>query len=135
MKIKVNEASDAALEWAVATCEGRTIVITGKDGVWLDSLKDLGCFVNGSDVYKAEYLTNWLHGGLLAEREEISIDFREDETLARKWDPVTLDFITARAGKRQGLLAAMRCFILFKMGAEIEVPDELVCDRIRKKAP
>lgn len=135
MKIKVNEASDAALEWAVATCEGRTIVAVGKDGIWLDSINDLGYFVNGSDVYRAEYSANWLHGGLVAEREEISIDYRENETQARKWDPVTLDFITARAGKRQGLLAAMRCLVLFKMGAEIEVPDELVCDRIRQKAP
>jgi hypothetical protein len=135
MRIKTSELAGAALDWAVATCEGRTIrrdpmgfgVHSSEGGYWI--WEDQGV-AHSTTVYSKigraySPSTDWAQGGPILDREEITIDYRDGETQARKWDDTTQEFLSARAARRQGLIAGMRCHVASKLGAEIEVPDEL----------
>jgi hypothetical protein len=96
MKIKANELTGAALDWAVAKCE--------------DTLLD-------STLY--EYSTDWAWGGPIIEREGIDLTRISgalwDATIRGEW---TEDGPTP-------LVAAMRCYVGSVIGDEVEVPDEL----------
>lgn len=105
--MKTNELTGAALDWAVAKCEGRE-----NDGVWDEN-----------------FSSNWLLGGPIIERERMTTEFL-------RWDevdgalPVWLaakhvrGFVYESEGNSP-LIAAMRCYVSSKLGDEIEVPDEL----------
>jgi hypothetical protein len=110
MLIKVSELRGAALHWTVAKCEGFT--------------KHAAASLVIMEAYSPS--TNWAQGGPILDREEITIDYRDNETLAHKWSDELNDFIKAHAGKKQGLLAAMRCYVASKIGDTIEIPNELL---------
>jgi hypothetical protein len=116
MKIQTNELTGAALDWAVAKCEG-------VDSEWL--IEDN--FFHEHYKGGLRYSTDWAQGGPIIERERIL-------TMC----PETGDFWDARkAGLSSALekryfrgptplVAAMRCYVASKLGDEVDVPQELV---------
>jgi len=105
MKVKTNELSGVALDWAVGKCEG---VVNG------DAL-DIGFIKEGGYTPS----TDWGQGGPIIEREQIAIYLGDED----EW--------TGLDGWKKGtgptpLIAAMRCYVASKLGDEVEVPDELL---------
>lgn len=102
MKIKTSELTGAALDWAVAKCENEPEYLLNKP--W-----------RASELL-SQYSTDWAQGGPIIEREKISVI----EGFNDEW----------QAGKRPHkfsygptpLIAAMRCYVASKLGAEVDVP-------------
>ena len=108
MKLKTSELQGAALDWAVAKCEG--IEVRQVEGVLVDPL---GLQFSPS--------IDWSYGGMVIEREKITLDVWGDEWLAtRIEDPAISEAIAPTP-----LVAAMRCYVVSQLGDEVEVPDEL----------
>jgi hypothetical protein len=103
MKIKTNELTGAALDWAVAKCEG---------GVGENQL--LGAWYAPS--------TNWSQGGPIIEREGMTIALDAFGWEARHYDGETEPW--TMTGDTP-LIAAMRCYVASKLGDEVEIPEEL----------
>ena len=115
--MKTSELTGAALDWAVAKCEGiglgpRGLVVyyhEGEPAMWQPS-------------------TNWAQGGPIIERE--FIDLRHIRTLPTMfWEAYTPapehdDGEVCVAGPTP-LIAAMRCYVASKLGDEVDVPEEL----------
>ena len=118
MKIKTSELD--ALNLAVAQCEN----------------------VSMEDYYEAHnepYMpaVDWAQGGPIIEREFISIfdlpsgiDVAQHPTFTKEdlWEaeiiPAGEDSI--RYCGPTPLIAAMRCFVSYKLGSEVEIPEELI---------
>ena len=118
MKVKTSELTRAALDWAVAKCEGR-----GK------SYTDY--FASQWHLNKSlRYSTEWARGGPIMEREKIATshgsaldpEFEFWHAVSyddmRYQDPFTMKGPTL-------LIAAMRCYVASKLGDEVDVPEEL----------
>jgi hypothetical protein len=127
MKIKTSELTGAALDWAVAQCEGAPIYVTkGQRLERMDSDRHDPVFFQPS--------TDWSQGGAIIEREKISVGYQRysspDGTL---WDAV-LQPAPTKTYLEYGptlLIAAMRCFVASKLGDEVEVPEEF-CGEVHK---
>ena len=103
--MKTNELTGAALDWAVAQCEGFD------NGDWLP-----------------DYSTDWAAGGVIIEREEISIsrEFSSGRIEWAAWTPAPFrDDAEAFGYGETPLIAVMRCYVASKLGDEVEIPDEL----------
>lgn len=116
MKIKTSELTGAALDWAVAKCEGYQAVYT--DG----SLRPVFRKCKDVEATWPSYSTNWAQGMPIIARERISI---------RHWTnvPIVHAYMPNSEWSSDGesvLVAAMRAFVSSKLGDEVEVPDELV---------
>jgi Protein of unknown function (DUF2591) len=113
MKIKTNELTRAALNWAVSKCEGH--------------IRPDGGLYEGHQGRVFHPSTNWAHGGPIIEREFIETRlFSDDGSLwyARLGaKPFPLD---AQMTGPTPLIAAMRCYVAFKLGDEVEIPEELI---------
>lgn len=130
MKVKTSELIGAALDWAVAKCEGTEI--TFSEGL---QAAPLGTPSGQWEMYS----TNWAQGGPIIEREIAKI-FRN---VGGTWSAMILKDIpippedrgTSLALTRRAqwngagptpLIAAMRCYVASKLGEEIEIPEELI---------
>jgi hypothetical protein len=105
--MKTDELAGAALDWAVAKCEGNEIIIR-KGCLWIPT----EC-----------YSTDWAQGGPIIEREGFGFEFNpeEEEFIA---------FYPTKQGSPEGigkthLIAAMRCYVVAKWNDEVEIPEEL----------
>lgn len=105
--MKTAELQGAALDWAVAKCEG----------IALEQFLEAEKFPE--HYYK--YSTNWLSGGPIIEREKIDIEW-EEECVAYIYEPHG-DYVESRGPTP--LIAAMRCYVASKLGDEIDVPEDL----------
>jgi hypothetical protein len=107
MKIKTSELTGAALDWAVATCEGEDYSpVTTYSGI-------------GAEFPPTNYSTDWAQGGPIIERERIEIEHDGHAWWARiKAD----DDYTGPTP----LIAAMRCYVAAKLGDTVDIPEELV---------
>ena len=122
MKIKTSELLGAALDWAVAKCEGKNITIMRNDDhslfpqpVWADGL------------WQQNYSTNWAQGGPIIEREKIITSFDRDYDFDQPWRcAVSINPYYLSEGPTP-LIAAMRCYVASKLGDEVDVPEELLC--------
>ena len=100
MKIKTSELTGAALDWAVAECEG----VNTSQGLTDDE----------------RYSTNWAQGGPIVDREGLSWHCGNKSS----WHA----YAYGRAENVSGptpLIAAMRCYVASKLGDEVDVPEEL----------
>lgn len=100
MKVKTENLSGAALDWAVGKCE------VGKEAI-----------VEIDDPHF--YSTDWAQGGPIIEREQITLWINVGEWVA------SAGFKHFRGPTP--LIAAMRCYVDGKLGDfadEVEVPDE-----------
>ena len=119
--MKTSELTGAALDWAVAKCEGVNYV---EDDVRF------------SGAYARKYSTDWAQGGPIVERESIAM-IPTPDGLWSAYAPKGTSSVQhgGRAVevfnwtyKQQGgtpLIAAMRCYVASKLGDEIELPEEL----------
>jgi hypothetical protein len=127
VKIKVAEASGQVLDWMVAMCEG------------FDSIKrnphvfDDAWIVRNTKTEKWEFLadlnysTSWSLGGPIMDREEIDTYCHESPKSGCGWwvaEIIGTKFTRGRGTTR--LVAAMRCYVMSKLGDEVEVPDDMV---------
>jgi hypothetical protein len=118
--MKTSELTGAALDWAVAKCEGLTY--------WDD---DRLCFANEPHGEDFEPSTNWAQGGAIIEREGIAIDCQRCNGMVDGW--VSCNEVAGDdnwdSNVHQGstpLIAAMRCYVASKLGDEIDVPKEIM---------
>jgi hypothetical protein len=98
--MKTNALTGAALDWAVAKCEG--------------TLHDDGSV---SDYFQPS--TDWEQGGAIIECERIELRDAGGDGWAAD------DNLRATQYGATPLIAAMRCYVASKLGDEIEVPEEL----------
>lgn len=115
MKIKTANLIGPALDWAVAKCEG------------IDLFKTEGWFYMDGTRAVFRPSTNWAQGGLIIERENISLlmaGWEEVESGPPVWEATSYSGRETIDGPTP-LIAAMRCYVASKLGDEIEVPDEL----------
>lgn len=115
MKIKVQDLTGAALDWAVT--QAHFIQSTARSLI-------------RSEV--KPYSTDWSQGGPLIEREKIEWQWiptpnKAHQYGARKPSLGGLNRTFCINGPTL-LVAAMRCFVASKLGDEVDVPDELMED-------
>jgi hypothetical protein len=110
--MRTSELSGAALDWAVAKCE------QFDNGDWLP-----------------DYSTDWAHGGPIIEREKISVIWmqfsRKQYWLAsidkvrhehEMFDGIDIPYEHEMRGANP-LETAMRCYVLSKLGDEVQLPE------------
>lgn len=113
-KIITASLTGAALNWAVAKCEGI------EDAHWDEDSK---CFRDDWDA-NFEPSSSWSQGGPIVEREKITIHAMNGNPT--RWVAHTQDMrIGDHVDGPCPLEAAMRCFVASKLGDEVEVPEEL----------
>jgi hypothetical protein len=116
MKIKTSELTGAALDWAVAKCDGPNSMAS----CYYD--EDAPVCLEEWPESLWEPSTNWAQGGPIIEREWIDLHCVNDSL----WEvecpaPGGL----AMQNGPTPLIAAMRCYCASKLGHEVDVPDEL----------
>ena len=113
MKIKTSELTGAALDWAVATCEGAyaPIVDTDADGTMR---------INYGGMYP-EWSSDWAHGGPIIERERLGLGHVISEGNSY-W--IAVGYVAEECGPNV-LTAAMRCYVASKLGDVVDVPGQL----------
>ena len=110
MKIKTNQLTGAALDWAVTKIEAERKLFTIYP------------------QYITPYSTEWAQGGPIIERDEISIsrEFASGRIEWAAWTPAPIrDDAEAFGYGPTPLIAAMRCYVTSKLGDEVEIPEEL----------
>ena len=106
MKIETQSLTGAALNWAVGIADG-------------------------CDLAPVEYSTDWAFGGPIISRGLISVVLAraaegEDPELWYSSGHAVSIKAPPRAHGPTALVAAMRCFVLAKLGDVIDVPDEFL---------
>ena len=123
--MKTSELTGAALDWAVAKCEGRTIqrdpmefgITTSEGGYWVWETQPFYYAKIGRSYTPS---TNWAQGGPIIERQEIELVPK-----GMQWDAYAdEDFHVPYSGPTP-LIAAMRCYVASKLGDTVELPGEL----------
>ena len=115
MRIKTNELRRAALDWAVAKCEGRQEpeVMNNFAVAWYT-------------WPNTHYSTDWAQGGPIIEREGINLDNYAKNPKWSAWTPAPdRESGEAQAYGPTPLIAAMRCYVASKLGDTIDIPEEL----------
>jgi hypothetical protein len=118
--MKTSELTGAALDWAVAKCEGPNSVAA----CYYDE-DDLPMCRDEAPHMEWRPSTDWAQGGPLIEREGIDICTSTYggwiATLITDWEDGT--FVQGEGDTC--LIAAMRCYVASKLGDEVEIPKEL----------
>ena len=111
--MKTTELTGVALDWAVATAEMVAFEF------------DCGALViNGSDYYCPS--EDWALGGAIIERERLSVTPRDGYWEAYYHDNLFQDDGSDYFQKGETpLIAAMRCYVISKLGNEIDIPETL----------
>ena len=126
MKIKTSRLIGPALDWAVAKCVELQGVKFGKGFYGEKLLLDENEF-----GHRLSYSTNWAQGGPIIEREGIDV-FTEKKTpeswvasMARYQNGERLVGWRIHQYGPTPLIAAMRAYVVSKLGDEVDVPEEL----------
>jgi hypothetical protein len=113
--MKTSELTGAALDWAVAKCEG----------------KNPSLFLMTKGQSPHHYSTDWAQGGPIIERGGITVGpYRTTEHTTGYfqayigWDCENMEPLFQEDGTTP-LIAAMRCYVALKLGDEVEIPKEL----------
>lgn len=128
MLMKIAELTGAALDWAVAKCEG-----------WLEEADDPNDGAEFLDTVHSyghcHYSTEWIKAGPIIEREKICVN----KNLGDSWrgsirhtkpHPLVSHPVLAGWTHQHGetpLIASMRCYVASKLGDYVDVPEELAC--------
>jgi hypothetical protein len=127
--METSELTGAALDWAVARCEGLLCFGYRTDG------KRFAVEDSDGQVEGFMPATDWAQGGPIIEREGISLTSYLDEE-----DPYWIgsvecqykNFNATAYYEEYGptpLIAAMRCYVVSKLGDTIDIPDELLINQ------
>lgn len=138
--MKTNELTGAALDWAVAKCEGYTDL--HKIERRMPHEPQLGMFpprreYGVMDLWELSFSSDWNKGGWIIEREKIGVwwatHFVDDEGVeyGNHWyaeygvtDESADKTYQCQTGTTP-LIAAMRCYVASKLGDEVELPEDL----------
>jgi hypothetical protein len=121
--MKTSELTGAALDWAVAKCEGWPM------DIWYD--EEQLPMIRDDEVPEYKPSTDWAQGGPIIEREKLWVGYSASGSLLRlvvMEDAVVQCHKVAPPCSTTGptvLIAAMRCYVASKLGNEIELPKEL----------
>jgi hypothetical protein len=133
-----SELTGAALDWAVAKCEGIEIEIMTaekqhpkasrmncectpeQEVILLNRPTYLVGIPNGYTRFRLAYSTDWAQGGPIIEREMLCVN----PDHPRGWMAITNSAELMQFGPTP-LIAAMRCYVSSKLGDEVEIPEEL----------
>lgn len=105
--MKTSELTGAALDWAVAKCEGEG------EAAWAAH----------RDAFA--YSSTWVCGGPIIEREGISILYRVGVNMTATINGQYEQSVPYNQRGNPQLIAAMRCYVASKLGDEVDVPKEL----------
>ena len=114
--MKTSELQGAALDWAVAKCEGLVQGQIAIDGV-----------THG--FYKPS--TDWAQGGPIIERDGITVSRTDKKSDEEPWVAYRIEHLFEDEYEHEyqhgptPLIAAMRCYVASKLGDEVEIPEEL----------
>lgn len=121
MKIKTSELTGAALDWAVAQCEGLLAFGFRKTDRFIIELSD-------GELEEFCPSTDWAQGGPIIEREIISVshDTAGSTIEWAAWTPAPIrDEAEAFGYGPTPLIAAMRCYVASKLGYTVDVLKEI----------
>lgn len=134
MKAKTIALTGPALDWAVAKALGAEFRASSIGAIHARVDGNLiGGFttrVAGGVAIADRYFcpsTNWHQGGPIIERERITLR-APDGRHWPGWRALYDDFGASASREVHGptsLIAAMRCFVASKLGADVDVPDEI----------
>ena len=117
--MKTNELSGAALDWAVAKCEGR-------------AFEDPDFFLAYYDEGGMHYAYDWAQGGPIIEREMIQLTphcmvnpLHGWAAAFRSFDEDDNVYALHRMRGKTPLIAAMRCYVASNLGDNVDIPKEL----------
>ena len=125
MKIKTKDLTGAALDWMVAKADenlypkGDVRLLDGK----VFTIEP-GNYEQSDRWQLYDPSTNWAQGGPIIERERISIRQWTNVPLVHAYMPQ--DNAPWLSDGTSPLIAAMRCYCSFKLGDEVDVPEELM---------
>lgn len=140
MKIKIQNLSGSALDWAVANCEGLSIKLdplgsgnpeNGGHWIW-DENETISKYKYSKIGSSYSPSTDWAQGGLIIEREKITVQTDPTDPHPEQWSAYLRANLFTNDGSdcfRDGstpLIAAMRCYVASKIGETIEIPKELI---------
>lgn len=109
--MRTSELIGPALDWAVAKCEGPETLY-----YWEAASRDV--------VRKAPSpSTGWSQGGPIIEREKIGTWASENPEHIGEWGARMINSYIFYGPTP--LVAAMRCYVASKLGAEVEIPEGL----------
>jgi hypothetical protein len=111
--MKTNELTGAALDWAVAKCEGHGVFIKHAPVQVMYTPQGKRSWY----IYTPS--TNWAQGGPIIEREGMSVGMVNEY-----WQAHLSEFGLWEDGPTP-LIAAMRCYVASKLGDNIDIPEEL----------
>ncbi len=120
-RMKTSELTGAALDWAVAKCEGvETIICPFNVHPHLLRIK-------GEISTNYVPSTNWKQGGPIIEREELCFMpiLEDDNSTSWAADKRIDDLDDQNFTGQTPLIAAMRCYVASKLGGDVEIPEEL----------
>jgi len=144
MKIKTAELEGAALDYAVAKCEGHTIFRRSgldyqpyiADPSTHPTYNLIGIVPKGQECHwenwcrVPEYHDSWELCGPIIEREEISIRHTIPAMPDSIWQASPSMSAKGAGGRWQKgstpLVAAMRCYVYGRLGDEVDIPEELL---------
>ena len=117
--MRANKLTGAALDWAVAQCQGIKLY-PSKNKAWMTA--NYGEFNprHGAPWWRPS--SSWEQGGPLIEREGIDLQYQGGDT--DKWAADMFGAECSVYGDTP-LVAAMRCYVVSKLGDEVNVPDDL----------
>jgi hypothetical protein len=78
--------------------------------------------------------TNWAQGGPIIDREMLDVLYMGNGIDQHEWRVECIGGFTFAEGPTS-LIAAMRCFVADKLGAEVDVPDALITPPSPARAP
>lgn len=120
-RMKTSELTGAALDWAVAKCEGVGVLVCLPNDYphILRRKSNIGINFNPS--------TDWSQGGPIIEREELCFMpiLEDDNSTSWAADKRIDDLFDQNFTGKTPLIAAMRCYVASKLGDEVDVPEEL----------
>ena len=128
MLMKSNELTEAALDWAVAKCEG--LLAFG----WKNDTGILRITLSTGECIRYIPSDDWAQGGPIIEREGIDVSCVNTGLWSAKWwannsgmvkNPAQRFKHNIQTDGPTPLIAAMRCYVASKLGDEIDIPEEL----------
>jgi hypothetical protein len=124
--MKTSELTGPALDWAVAKCEGhedkQRLVRFAQNTPLIVFIPTVSTD-DGKGGWYANFSTDWAQGGPIIEREVIGTWSSEG---GHTWHARGgLAFQDVFNGPTP-LIAAMRCYVASKLGAEVDLPSELI---------
>ena len=125
--MKTSELTGKALDWAVAKAEEERDVLFCQRQYGRLIVRIAGDHETRDIEWSYTPSTDWSQGGPIIERDGISLIRQTPDRWVSEYSNGCGRFDHARSHGPTPLIAAMRCYVASKLGDDVEVPEELVC--------